>query len=232
MDVTQQFETHRSQLRATAYRLLGSVAEADDAVQEAWLRLRRADVSEVVDLASWLRTVVSRLCLDMLRTRASRREEPLLDTDRVDPADPAAEAELVAEVGRAMLVVLSRLGPAERVAFVLHDLFAVPFDEIAPIVSRTPVATKKLASRARIRVHGAAPRRRSHPNGRWCRRSWRRPGTVTWRAWWQCWLRTWSAGPIPPRCRPVDLPWPGVSRRSRGTCWCSAGGLGSPTWWW
>jgi RNA polymerase sigma factor (sigma-70 family) len=156
MDVTTQFETHRRQLRATAYRMLGSVADVDDAVQETWLRLQRADVSGVVDLESWLRTVLSRLCLDMLRTRASRREEPLLETDRVDSADPEAAVELVEDVGRAMLVVLSRLGPAERVAFVLHDLFAVPFDEIAPIVSRTPVATKKLASRARLRVRGAA----------------------------------------------------------------------------
>ena len=150
------FETHRGQLCAVAYRMLGSSDEADDAVQEAWFRLSRADLGGVEDLAAWLRTVVARLCLDMLRTRRSRREEPL-EWQPPAPAregDPEREAVLVDSVGRAMLVVLDTLAPAERVAFVLHDLFAVPFAQIAPIVDRTPAATKKLASRARHRVRG------------------------------------------------------------------------------
>jgi RNA polymerase sigma factor (sigma-70 family) len=139
--------------------MLGSATEADDAIQEAWLRLSRADVSEIASLEGWLRTVVSRLCLDMLRTRAARREEPLewhAAAQAQAVGDPEQEAVLADAVGRAMLVVLDRLTPAERVAFVLHDLFALPFDQISPIVGRTPVATKKLASRARRRVRGAA----------------------------------------------------------------------------
>jgi RNA polymerase sigma factor (sigma-70 family) len=156
--LAQRFEAHRGRLRAVAYRMLGSLTEADDAVQEAWFRLSRTGAGGIEDLESWLRTVVSRLCLDMLRTRGSRREEPL---DEHAPAvgSPEEEAELVDSVGRAMLVVLDRLTPPERVAFVLHDLFAVPFDQIAPILDRTPVAAKKLASRARHRVRGvpAAP---------------------------------------------------------------------------
>ncbi|MCO6005982.1 sigma-70 family RNA polymerase sigma factor [Actinoallomurus purpureus] len=154
----EQFEGHREQLRAVAYRMLGSLSEADDAVQEAWLRLSRTDLGGIDNLEAWLRTVVSRLCLDMLRTRTSRREDPLgwhVPAPAADD-DPEQEAVLVDAVGRAMLVVLDALPPAERVAFVLHDLFAVPFDQIAPIVDRTPVATKKLASRARHRVRGAA----------------------------------------------------------------------------
>ncbi len=160
--LAERFEVHRGRLRAVAYRMLGSLSEADDAVQEAWLRLSRADLDGVSNLEAWLRTVVSRLCLDALRTRASRREEPLAwDMPVQSPdGDPEEEAVLVDSVGRAMLVVLDRLAPAERVAFVLHDLFAVPFEQIAPIVDRTPVATKKLASRARHRVRGvsAVPR--------------------------------------------------------------------------
>lgn len=151
------FEAHRGRLRAVAYRMLGSSAEADDAVQEAWLRLSRlsrADLGGVASLEAWLRTVVSRICLDMLRTRASRREEPLAGHPSAPDSDPEEEALAAESVGRAMLVVLDRLAPAERVAFVLHDLFAVPFDQIAPIVDRTPVAAKKLASRARRRVRG------------------------------------------------------------------------------
>jgi len=156
--LAERFETHRGQLRAVAYRMLGSAAEADDAVQEAWLRLSRTDPGGIGNLEAWLRTVVSRLCLDMLRTRASRREEPL-DLQLPGADDPEHEAVLIDSVGRAMLVVLDTLTPAERGAFVLHDLFAVPFDQIAPIVDRTPAATKKLASRARHRVRGvtAAP---------------------------------------------------------------------------
>jgi RNA polymerase sigma factor (sigma-70 family) len=153
-----RFEDHRGQLRAVAYRMLGSMTEADDAVQEAWLRLSRADVSGVGDLGSWLRTVVARICLDMLRARASRREEPLTWAEPAQAAggEPEQEAMLIDSVGRAMLVVLDRLPPAERVAFVLHDLFAVPFEQIAPIVERTPATTKKLASRARQRVRSRA----------------------------------------------------------------------------
>jgi RNA polymerase sigma-70 factor, ECF subfamily len=156
-ELARRFERQRGQLRAVAYRMLGSSSEADDAVQEAWLRLSRADVSGVHDLEAWLRTVVARLCLDALRSRQARREEPLAEPalGGARGADPEQEALLVDSVGRAMLVVLDRLAPAERVAFVLHDLFAVPFDQIAPIVDRNPAAAKKLASRARLRVRGA-----------------------------------------------------------------------------
>jgi RNA polymerase sigma-70 factor, ECF subfamily len=156
-ELARRFERQRGQLRAVAYRMLGSPSEADDAVQEAWLRLSRADVSGVADLEAWLRTVVARLCLDALRSRQARREEPLAEPGPAGAqgADPEDEALLVDSVGRAMLVVLDRLAPAERVAFVLHDLFAVPFDQIAPIVDRNPAAAKKLASRARLRVRGA-----------------------------------------------------------------------------
>jgi RNA polymerase sigma factor (sigma-70 family) len=153
-----RFEDQRGQLRAVAYRMLGSMTEADDAVQEAWLRLSRADVSGVADLGSWLRTVVARICLDMLRARGSRQEDPLgwAEPAQALGGEPEQEAMLIDSVGRAMLVVLDRLSPAERVAFVLHDLFAVPFEQIAPIVERTPATTKKLASRARQRVRSQA----------------------------------------------------------------------------
>ncbi len=158
--VAERFETYRPQLRGVAFRLLGSVAEADDAVQEAWLRLARTGPGGVQNLGGWLTTVVSRVCLDQLRARASRRED-LVGQHQPDehpspgPAgDPAAAAELVDNVGRALLVVLDRLSPAERVAFVLHDMFAVPFTEIAPVLDRSPATTKKLASRARLRVRG------------------------------------------------------------------------------
>ncbi|HEX5117441.1 MAG TPA: sigma-70 family RNA polymerase sigma factor [Pseudonocardiaceae bacterium] len=151
--LAERFEAHRGTLRAVAYRMLGSVAEADDAVQETWLRLSRVDADTVDNLGGWLRTVLSRVCLDVLRARESRREVPTRDD--LAPDDPEREAVLADSVGRALLVVLDRLGHAERVAFVLHDMFAVPFDEIAPIVGRTPVAAKKLASRARSRVRGA-----------------------------------------------------------------------------
>lgn len=143
--------------------MLGSLGEADDAVQEAWLRLSRSDTSGVDNLRGWLTTVVGRVCLDMLRTRASRREEPLLAdrpepiAGRADGSDPEHEAILADAVGLALLVVLDALAPAERLAFVLHDLFAVPFDEIAPIVGRSPAAARQLASRARRRVRAAAP---------------------------------------------------------------------------
>ncbi|MGW1175842.1 sigma-70 family RNA polymerase sigma factor [Kitasatospora sp. NPDC002543] len=155
----ERFEAERGRLRAIAQRMLGSTDEAEDAVQEAWLRLVRTDPAEIDNLPGWLTTVVSRICLDLLRARAARREEPageaLPDAAGGGP-EPEREALLVESVGRALLVVLDRLGPAERVAFVLHDGFAVPFDRIAPIVGRTPVAAKKLASRARQRVRGTA----------------------------------------------------------------------------
>ncbi|MFD9888028.1 sigma-70 family RNA polymerase sigma factor [Amycolatopsis sp. NPDC059027] len=154
--LTSRFEAHRDHLWAVAYRMLGSSAEAEDAVQEAWLRASRAETDDVENLAAWLRTIVSRVCLDMLRSRKTRREDPVgTIPDAVggerNPEDEAVQAE---SVGRALLVVLDTLGPAERVAFVLHDLFAVPFDQIGPIVGRTTVTTKKLASRARQKVKG------------------------------------------------------------------------------
>ncbi|MFC9435807.1 sigma-70 family RNA polymerase sigma factor [Nocardia sp. NPDC057030] len=156
--LARRFETHRSHLRAVAYRMLGSVSEADDAVQEAWLRLARQDADEPDNLVGWLTTVVSRICLDMLRSRAARREDSLdLLAELGDAAydrDPEHEAMLIDSVGRALLVVLDTLGPDERVAFVLHDLFALPFEQIAPIVGRTAPTAKKLASRARRRVRG------------------------------------------------------------------------------
>lgn len=160
--LAERFEAERPHLRAVAYRMLGSLAEADDAVQESWLRLSRADTSDVENLSGWLTTVIARVCLDMLRARASRREESL-EAFMPDPIvsrdggiDPEQEALLAESVGLALLVVLDRLAPAERIAFVLHDLFGVPFEEIAPIVGRSPTAARQLASRARRRVRGAA----------------------------------------------------------------------------
>ncbi len=156
--LAEQFETDRTRLQAVAYRMLGSASEADDAVQEAWLRLSRTDATEVENLSGWLTTVVARVCLDMLRSRKWRREEPLTAEGEFlpDAADPEHEALLAESVGSALLVVLQRLAPAERVAFVLHDLFGVSFEEIAGIVGRSPVAARQLASRARRRVQGAA----------------------------------------------------------------------------
>ena len=155
--LTRQFEANRAHLQAVAYRMLGSVGDAEDAVQETWLRLSRADTTEVENLGGWLTTVTARVCLDMLRSRSSRREEPIdeqpLPTQQ-DPVDPEREALLADAVGPALLVVLETLAPAERLAFVLHDMFAVPFDEIAPIVGRSPAAARQLASRARRRVQG------------------------------------------------------------------------------
>ncbi|WP_371643132.1 RNA polymerase sigma factor SigJ [Streptomyces mirabilis] len=160
--LADRFQEHRGRLRAVAYRMLGSLSEADDAVQEVWLKLGRTDVCEIRNLAGWLTTVVGRVCLDLLRTRAARREEPL-DTYVPDPLvspleriDPEQEVLLADSVGLALLVVLETLEPAERLAFVLHDMFAVPFDDIAPVVGRSSAATRQLASRARRRVRGAA----------------------------------------------------------------------------
>jgi RNA polymerase sigma factor (sigma-70 family) len=156
--LAEHFQGDRTRLQAVAYRLLGSASEADDAVQEAWLRLSRSDTSEVENLSGWLTTVVGRVCLDMLRSRRSRREEPLaLDGEFIPhAADPEREAMLAESVGLAMLTVLQRLAPAERVAFVLHDVFGVSFEEIAGIVGRSPVAARQLASRGRRRVQGAS----------------------------------------------------------------------------
>jgi RNA polymerase sigma factor (sigma-70 family) len=161
--LADRFEANRTHLRAVAYRMLGSVSEADDAVQESWLRLSRTDSSAVENLGGWLTTVVARVSLDMLRARKSRREvtlgphlpEPIVSS--ADGVDPEHEALLADSVGLALLVVLEKLSPAERLAFVLHDMFAVPFDEIAPIVGRSPAAARQLASRARREVRGTTP---------------------------------------------------------------------------
>ena len=158
----EQFELHRARLRAVAYRMLGSVSEADDAVQEAWLRLSRAGDSDINNIGGWLTTVVGRVCIDMLRARRARREdyvgtwlpEPIVSMDADD--SPEQQSLLADSVGLALLVVLETLTPAERLAFVLHDMFAIPFEEIAPMVGRTPDATRQLASRARRRVRGSA----------------------------------------------------------------------------
>src|SRR5437588_334222 len=161
--LAERFEEHRSRLRAVAYRMLGSLSEADDALQDAWLRVSRAETSEVENLGAWLTTIVARVALNMLRSRNTRREQPLgvhVPDPVVDPADgtdPEHEALLADSVGLALLVVLETLSPAERLAFVLHDMFAVPFEQIAPIVERSPEATRQLASRARRRVRGTAP---------------------------------------------------------------------------
>src|ERR1700754_205004 len=157
--LAEKFEANRTRLRAVAYRMLGTRSEVDDAVQEAWLRLSRSDAGDIENFSGWLTTVVARVCLDMLRSRKSRREEPLGPQVPEPVASPEneQEAELADSVGTALLVVLETLNPAERLAFVLHDMFAVPFEEIAPIVGRPPAAARQLASRARRRVQGAPP---------------------------------------------------------------------------
>jgi RNA polymerase sigma factor (sigma-70 family) len=168
--LAQRFEEHRTHLRAVAYRMLGSLSEADDAVQEAWLRLNRTDADDVENLGGWLTTVVARISLNMLRSRKVRREEPLgihvpePIVDRVDGVDPEHEALLADSMGLALLVVLETLPPAERLAFVLHDIFAVPFNEIAPIVERSPEATRQLASRARRRIQAENVVSNADPN--------------------------------------------------------------------
>jgi RNA polymerase sigma-70 factor (ECF subfamily) len=161
--LVERFEEHRAHLRGVAYRMLGSLSDADDAVQETWQRVSRADTTAVENLGGWLTTITSRVCLNALRSRRTRGEEPLEArvpdpiVTRPEGGDPEQEAVLADSVGLALLVVLETLAPAERLAFVLHDLFAVPFDEIAPIVDRSPEATRQLASRARRRVQGTAP---------------------------------------------------------------------------
>ena len=160
----REFERNRGRLRAVAYRMLGSLSEADDAVQETWIRLDRTDATAIQNLEAWLTTVVGRVCLNMLRSRSTRREDPLdvrLPDPVVSPASgvvPEQEALVADSVGLALMVVLEMLAPAERLAFVLHDMFSVPFEDIAPVVGRTPAATRQLASRARRRVQGATPR--------------------------------------------------------------------------
>ncbi|PAZ10220.1 RNA polymerase subunit sigma-70 [Streptomyces sp. SA15] len=162
--LAERFEEHRGHLRAVAYRMLGSLAEAEDAVQETWLKLSRTDAGDIRNLGGWLTTVVGRVCLDMLRSRTARREDPLDDTFVPDPlirpltrTDPEQEVLQADSVGLALMIVLETLEPAERLAFVLHDMFTVPFDDIAPIVDRSSAATRQLASRARRRVQGATP---------------------------------------------------------------------------
>ncbi|MFH8496498.1 RNA polymerase sigma factor SigJ [Streptomyces coeruleorubidus] len=163
-ELADRFEEHRGRLKAVAYRMLGSLAEAEDAVQETWLKLGRTDAGDIHNLGGWLTTVTGRVCLDLLRSRTARREEPMDATFVPDPVlrplshiDPEQEVLHADEVGLALLVVLENLEPDERLAFVLHDMFAVPFDDIAPIVERSPAATRQLASRARRRVRGATP---------------------------------------------------------------------------
>ncbi len=170
-DLAAAFEASRGRLRAIAYRMLGSLSDADDAVQETWLRLSRSDADDLANLGGWLTTVISRICLDMLRSRSARHEEPLGEhlpdpvVSSLDRADPEQEAELADAVGMALLVVLDKLSPTERLAFVLHDMFAVPFDDIAAIVGRSPNAAAQLASRARRRVRGSAARGAAHAVG-------------------------------------------------------------------
>ena len=171
--LAERFEEHRPRLRAVAYRMLGSLSEADDAVQDAWLRVSRADTSEVENLGAWLTTIVARVSLNLLRSRRTRREasldvhvpDPVIDP--VDDTDPEHEALLADSVGLALLVVLETLSPPERLAFVLHDMFGVPFEQIAPIVERSSDAARQLASRARRRVRGAAPAPDADVNAQW-----------------------------------------------------------------
>jgi RNA polymerase sigma factor (sigma-70 family) len=205
--LAEQFEADRAHLRSVAYRMLGSISDADDAVQETWLRLSRADTSGVENLTGWLTTVVARVSLDMLRSRTSRREEQFGDSVPEPPAshaervDPEHEAVLADSVGLALLVVLDTLGPAERLAFVLHDMFAVPFDEIASILGRSPAAAKQLASRARADVFRAprqtpTSRPMSRASERWSMHSWPPPAVVTSTRCWRCSIRMLSCAQI------------------------------------
>jgi RNA polymerase sigma factor (sigma-70 family) len=225
--VTEQFEASRPRLRAVAYRMLGSHAEADDAVQEAWLRLARDDRSDVENLGGWLTTVVSRVCLDRLRSRKSRREDPAgAQPPEPDPwadrdNDPEHQALTADSVGAALLVVLDLLAPVERVAFVLHDVFAVPFDEIAEIVGRSPEATRQLASRARRRVQGTAGapevdlvRQREVVGAR----SLRRHAAVTSRVCCRCSTPTSCCAPTRPHCGWARCPRPKGPPKSQPRC--------------
>jgi RNA polymerase sigma factor (sigma-70 family) len=163
--LAERFEAHRPRLHAVAHRMLGSAAEADDAMQEAWLRLSRSDTSGVENMGGWLTTIVARVCLDLLRSRQSRREEPAGEhlPEPASDADPEQQALMADSVGLALLVVLDTLTPTERLAFVLHDMFDVPFDQIASVIERSPAAARQLASRARRRVRAAAPDQGSDP---------------------------------------------------------------------
>ncbi len=205
--LAERFEADRTHLRSVAYRMLGSLSEAEDAVQEAWLRLSRSSTGEVENLGGWMTTVVARVCLDMLRSRRSRREEAFADHAPEPVAagqaviDPEQEAVLGDSIGLALLVVLENLTPAERVAFVLHDMFGVPFEELAPVVGRTADATRQLASRARRRVRGATVgseadlARQRDIVGAFRAASAR----AIWTGSWRCWTwRPWS-GRTPPR---------------------------------
>jgi len=212
--LAERFEENRPHLRAVAYRMLGSPSEADDAVQETWLRLSRSGTGGVENLGGWLTTIVARVSLNMLRTRTLRREEPMDPPVTAQPAadpgsgtDPEHEAVLADSVGLALLVVLDTLTPAERLAFVLHDMFAVPFEEIAPIVERSPVATRQLASRApaagctrqgRVTRTRNGSRARPHGGGRWSTPSWRPRGWATSTRCSRCSTRTSCCGPTPP----------------------------------
>ena len=227
--LAEQFEEHRAHLRAVAYRMLGSASEAEDAVQEGWIRLGRADVSDVENLRAWLTTVVARVCLDMLRTRTSRREDPL-DTHVPDPVitradgDPESDAMLADSVGLALLVVLETLEPAERLAFVLHDVFGMTFDEIAPIVDRSPLrrvssrAARGVASRAEPRTQTAT----CVSSGASSMRSWPPPRRATSRVWSPCSIRISCCGLTAVRSRACHgscegrAPSPHRPRRSRG----------------
>ena len=233
--LAERFEENRPHLRAVAYRMLGSASEADDAVQETWLRLSRAGTGGVENLGGWLTTIVARVSLNMLRSRTLRREEPIdapvTGQPVAEPAngtDPEHEAVLANSVGLALLVVLDTLTPAERLAFVLHDMFAVPFEEIAPIVERSPVATRQLASRARRRVQEArseatrtpnGSRARSRGGGRWSTPSWPPRGKATSTRCSRCSTRTSCCGPTPPRrrwARTAPMPPPrGWARTAR-----------------
>lgn len=232
--LAERFESHRSHLRSVAYRMLGSSSDADDAVQEAWLRVSRADTSDVENMGGWLTTVVARVCLNMLRSRRSRREEslglqaPEPFASGEDESHPEHEALLADSVGPALLVVLDKLAPAERLALVLHDMFAVPFDEIAPIVERTPTAAKKLASRARHRV-----RVRPSPllllpisveTGRLSTPSSLPHVLVTWTRFSPCSIRTSCTGPTEPPCQRVPQRRSAVRKPWRSKRWPTRNG--------
>jgi RNA polymerase sigma factor (sigma-70 family) len=234
--LAERFQEHRPHLRAVAYRMLGSLTEADDALQEAWLRVSRADTIGVENLGGWLTTVVARVSLNVLRARKAKREEPL-EARLPDPivslqngADPEHEALVADSVGLALLVVLETLAPAERVAFVLHDMFAVPFGEIASITGRSPVAARQLASRARRRVQSQAPvpdARTSRASASSWTRSSPQPETATstrsWLSWTRtsCFATTAAHDQARQTCFAARVPWPtrhSPSRASRPTC--------------
>jgi RNA polymerase sigma-70 factor (ECF subfamily) len=227
--MAERFEQHRTHLRAVAYRMLGSLAEADDAVQESWIRLSRSGASGVENLGGWLTTVTARVCLDMLRSRQSRREEPVgVDVpepavSRQEPAGPEQEVLLADAVGLALLVVLEALAPAERVAFVLHDMFDLPFDQIGPIVGRSPAAARQLASRARRRVGPPLPTPIWPGSGTWWTPSWPPRAAVTLARWSRCSTRRWCCGPTPRPSGPGRRPrltarqrWPAPSPAGPG----------------